>query len=60
MNYQLSLDPNDQPLAVTDKAEGAEDEVEEMEPTSGSVSVSGSGSGSGSLKQLEWHSSVSD
>ncbi|KAJ5549924.1 hypothetical protein N7535_002132 [Penicillium sp. DV-2018c] len=48
MKHQLSLESNDQRLALTDKAEGAEDEAEENGPISGS--------GSGCAKQIEWHS----
>lgn len=54
MNYQLSLDPNDQPLAIEDKTESAHDDEEEEEPNSETVAFSDSGS----LSQLEGQSSV--
>ncbi|KAJ5772999.1 hypothetical protein N7457_007895 [Penicillium paradoxum] len=49
MNYQLSLDPNDQPLAI----EAAHDEDEDEEPNAGSITYSDSGS----MSQLEGQSS---
>ncbi|KAJ5467045.1 hypothetical protein N7475_004797 [Penicillium sp. IBT 31633x] len=55
MNYQLSLDPNDQPLAIEDKTESAHDDEEEEEPNSETVAFSDSGS----LSQLEGQSSGS-
>ncbi|KAJ5129389.1 uncharacterized protein N7515_005428 [Penicillium bovifimosum] len=56
MKYEQSLNYNnpDGVLALTDKAEGAEDEAEKNEPTSGSVP----GSNLGSLRQLEWHNTT--